>query len=262
MTLEIIRRYPVKLYQIEEKDFNHGLTRNYGISKSSSKFIILLNHDAIPYNNNWMKKMIDNFKNDKGLAGAYSRHLPHADASIVTKVRVNRIFTSSGNRRESRINRIEDYNKLTPKEKHCFCNFESVSSCLRRDVWEKIPFPKSDFAEDLRWSKSVIAAGYKIVYEPDSVVYHSHDFSVKEWCDKNRINAEELYSLFGIRTIDSYLKILLFSLAYSLRDMYRMFKEKQRLKHLITSICLIPIFAVSGAIGQYKGIKGCPRESV
>ena len=34
-TLDIIGKYPCKLFQIEPKDFGHGKTRNYGASKGS-----------------------------------------------------------------------------------------------------------------------------------------------------------------------------------------------------------------------------------
>lgn len=197
-TLDITKKYPVKLYQIPEKEFNHGLTRNFGISKCCGKYIILMGADVIPYNNYWMQKLIDNLEFDEYVAGVYSRQVPHKDSHLLTRIRVNRFFTTSKIRRESYIrNNIEDYNKLTPKEKHKLCNFENVSSCIKKEIWQRFPFPKTDFGEDIEWAKLVLLAGYKIIYEPESIVYHSHDFSLSGWYKKSHTNYQKLYSLFG-----------------------------------------------------------------
>ncbi len=46
---------------------------------------------------------------------------------------------------------------------------------LRRSVWSRHPFQPLPFAEDLDWARRVLKAGFKLVYEPDSRVIHSHD---------------------------------------------------------------------------------------
>lgn len=255
MTLDIVRRYPVRLYQILKKEFNHGLTRNLGISKSQGKYTILLTQDAVPYNNHWMQSLVDNLERDERIAGAYSRQMPNSDSHVITQIRVSRFFTAHNKRRDSQIHKTEDYDKLSPQEKHRFCNFDNVSSCIRKSVWEKIPFPKTDFAEDLEWSKRVLEAGYKIAYEPDSIVYHSHDFSVFDWYKRNRINYNKLYLLFGINTINNLYKFLIVFFVYTFRDLYFLFKDKRRLKLILSSIHLIPFYSFFGLLGQYKGIK-------
>ncbi|MEA3255589.1 MAG: hypothetical protein U9Q22_07115, partial [Candidatus Altiarchaeota archaeon] len=58
--------------------------------------------------------------------------------------------------------------------------FSNVSSCIKKEVWKKIPFKKIDFAEDQEWARRVIEAEYRIVYEPASVVEHYHRFALKE----------------------------------------------------------------------------------
>ena len=41
-TLDVIGRYPVKLYQIAPSEFGHGKTRNFGASKGTGKFIVFI----------------------------------------------------------------------------------------------------------------------------------------------------------------------------------------------------------------------------
>lgn len=254
-TLDIMKQYPIKLYQIEEKEFNHGLTRNLGISKAQGKYIILLTQDAIPYNNHWMEKLVNNLKRDQSVAGVYSQQIPHKDSHPLTQIRTNRFFTSAKLRRESQIDKIEDYNKLSSQQKYRFCNFDDVSSCIRKDVWQKISFPDTDFAEDLEWAKQVLEAGYKIVYEPESIVYHSHDFSISDWYKRNRINYNKLYALFGISGIDRFYKLLIFFLIYTFRDFYYLCKHKKQIKIILSTAYLIPLFLFAGLLGQYRSIK-------
>lgn len=255
-SLNIIRRYPVSLYQINEKSFNHGLTRNLGISKANGKYIILLTQDAIPFDSYWMKRLIDSLEKDERVAGVYSRHIPHKDCCFLARIMVSRFFTSETKRREGRIDKIEDYNKLSPEEKYRLCNFNNVSSCIRKSIWQVIPFSETDFGEDLEWSKKVLEAGYKIIYEPDSIVYHSHDFSVSEWYERNRINYKKLHSLFGINKISNIYKLLAYSAFYTIRDFYCLFYYERRIKSILSSFYLIPIFSFFGALGQYRGLRG------
>lgn len=259
-TLDIVKRYPVSLYKIKQAEFNHGLTRNLAICKAQGKYFVLMTQDAIPYDNCWLRKLVDNLENDEHLAGVYSRHLPHKDSCAVTRMMVKKFFTSETVRRESWITGIENYNRLTPQEKHRFCNFDNVSSCIRKSVWQKVPFPEADFAEDLEWSKKVLEAGYAIVYEPDSVIYHSHDFSISGWYKRNKTNSEKLYTLFGLNTVNNLFKLALFSVFHMGRDIYLLLKSQKQFKPSFSDLCLVPFFSVSGILGQYKGIKECKHE--
>lgn len=255
-SLDIITQYPLRCYQIKTEEFNHGLTRNFGISKSQGKYIVLMTQDAIPYDNLWMKKLVDTIERDKFVAGVYSRQIPHKESHILTQIRTNRFLTAQTIRKESQIANLEDYNKLSPKEKYFFCNFDNVSSCIRRSVWEEINFPKTDFAEDLEWSKKVLESGHKIIYEPNSIVYHSHDFSVFDWYKRNRINYNKLYSLFGMNTIDKFYKLFAYFIIYTIKDFYYVWiHNKRNPKIILPSIFLIPPFSFTGALGQYTATK-------
>jgi len=254
-SLDIMNRYPVSIYQIEEKDFNHALTRNLGISKAQGKYVVLMTQDAIPRNKRWMRELIDNLERDGQIAGVYSRQLPCKDSSSLARIRVNRFFSSQRKRRESQVNNIEDFKNLSPREKHTLCNFDNVSSCIRKSVWEAFPFSETEFGEDIEWAKRVLEAGYKIAYEPDSMVYHSHDFSILGWYKRNRINYSKLRTLFGINGIDNIYKLLIYFPAYSIRDFYHLCKHGARLKAILLNILIVPFYSFAEILGQYKGIR-------
>jgi len=260
-TLNIIKRYPASLYEIRGTEFNHGLTRNLAISKAQGKYVVLMTQDAVPYDNQWMRRLVDNLASDERLAGVYSRHIPHKDSCALTKMIEKNFFTSEAGRRESRITGRQDYNRLTPQEKHRFCSFDNVSACIRKSIWQEIAFPETDFAEDLEWSKKVLEAGYGIVFEPDSVVYHSHDFSISGWYNRNRINSKKLYSLFGINNVSNFFKLALFSIFRTGRDFYQLLKGQKQFNPVFSDMCLVPFFSVSGILGQYKGVKEYKHEN-
>jgi len=252
-TRTIAAGYPVRIYSIAEEDFNHGLTRNFVISKAKGTYIILLTVDALPYNENWMIKLIENLERDPAVAGAYSRQIPREDANPITKIRVNRFFTASVVRRESKIENLAEFELLAPHEKHLLCNFDNVSSCIRRDIWEKIPFPKTNFGEDIEWAMQVLRAGYKIVYDPESIVYHSHDFSPWQWYKKNRVNSHKLCVLFGPHGTRSIPQLIVNVFANTSRDLYCLYKNQRRFKNFLASVYLVPLGAIFGAWGQYIG---------
>ncbi|MBU0694873.1 MAG: glycosyltransferase [Candidatus Omnitrophica bacterium] len=259
-TLDIIGQYPVRFYQIKENEFNHGLTRNLGISKAQGKYIILLTADAIAYDQCWMRKLIEHLERDSRVAGSYSRQIPHKDSQPLSRIRVKNSLTFSKERRESQIKKKEDYFALSPEEKRRFCNFDNVSSCLRKEVWKKVPFPKTDFAEDLEWSKAVIEAGHKIIYEPESIVYHSHDFSLPEWYRKNRINYKTLYTLFGIEVINNFSQLIKFFFISTLWDIYYLCKDARGGKAILSNIWLIPLHSLWRALGHYRGVNEAKKR--
>jgi rhamnosyltransferase len=254
-TIEIVNRYPVQLYQINAEDFNHGLTRNFGISKAKGKYVILLSQDAIPADNHWLKALADNFIQDEEVVGVYSRQIPHQDANIITKIRVSKFLTFETDKRLSKIDKIKDFKSLSFKEKHQLCSFDNVASCIRRTAWEKIPFTQADFGEDLIWAKQVLEAGYKIIYEPKSVVCHAHNLSIISWYNRNRINSLRLSILFGTANVNSIFKVLLYGIFYILKDIRLLFKNKFKLKHILLNVPLVPFYAFSGILGQYKGFQ-------
>jgi rhamnosyltransferase len=54
-----------------------------------------------------------------------------------------------------------------------------VCSAIKREVWVQLKFTNDvPMSEDKDFALKVLKAGYKIVYEPDATVYHSHDYSL------------------------------------------------------------------------------------
>jgi len=195
-SLELLSRYPVRVVQIPPESFNHGETRNLGAKSASpdSEFVVFLSHDALPANSSWLKCLVSPLLNDPQVAGAFSRHIPRPGANGSVIRQLVQLTQSGGSKRLVKMMPASEEEFETNKFYLVF--FSNTSSVLRKSAWEKYPFPKADFAEDALWSEQVLRAGYKIVFEPESVIKHSHNYSLVEQFRQNVDHAYAMNQLF------------------------------------------------------------------
>ncbi len=250
-TIDIAKKYAVKIKNIKPSEFNHGLTRNYGISISKGEFVVLIVQDAIPSNKYWLSNIIKEFK-DKKTAGVYCRQVPHDNCNPLYAIQLKEGFSSSKIRKVKSIKNIDDYYKLSPMEKYKLISFDDVCSCIRKSIWKKIPLNKTDFGEDLYWSKKVLTTGYKIVYTPDAAVIHSHNRSFIYEYKRDRICHLVLYDLFKLNTVP---QIKLKDLFIIIINTWKMlWKNNYRLKYL-KYYFISPANRIAGYLGQYSGAR-------
>ncbi len=173
-SISFIEGTSARLIKINPSDFGHGKTRNYAVNVVSGNYIVMLVQDAIPANESWLDELIKPLKEDESVAGVYSRQIPYQDASIMEKCFLSIYYPDDYQIRE---------NKEVLRVRDVF--FSNVSSAMRRDLLLKIRFPEDlIMSEDQAWARDVIQHGHKIVYNPRSVVYHSHKYSLIKVCQR------------------------------------------------------------------------------
>lgn len=180
-SVEIVRSFDrVRLHTIDPEEFGHGRTRNLGASLTRGEYIAYLTQDALPADTNWLCELVQAMEADPDIAGAFGRHLPYPGSSPLTARELLEHFAGFG--AVNTVYRIEDPQRYRQDQgyRQWLHFFSNNNACLRRSVWERIPFPDVDFAEDQLWAKAVLEAGYAKVYVPRACVYHSHDFGVVE----------------------------------------------------------------------------------
>ena len=129
---------------------------NKGVIKSSGSILVILSAHCIPTNNKWLSNLIKPLK-DKNVAGVYGRQEPLSYSSDIDKRDLINTF---------------GLDKIVQKKDPFFHN---ANSALLKSIWKKFKFnEKVDSLEDRVWGQNVIDAGYKIIYEPQSSVYHYH----------------------------------------------------------------------------------------
>ena len=155
-TLDILKNYPVNLYQYEG-DYMPGKSLNFGISKARGDFIVFLSGHCIPKNPYWLENLIKPFKKYNNLAGVYGRQEPFR-------------FTTDSNKRDL-WNTFGLDSKLQIKDSF----FHNANSCIPSKLLKKYKFDETATnIEDRIWSNDRIKQGYRIFYNSNASVYHWH----------------------------------------------------------------------------------------
>ena len=208
-TPELAARHGASVRRISPGEFDHGATRNLGASLSTGRFVAFLVQDALPVDDHWLAAMVTSLDADESVAGVYGRQIPHPDSSPLTRALMRDWPTSSQERREQFAGGPQAYRALPPATRRSLAGFDDVSSCVRRSVWERIPFERTRFGEDLRWGKAAVEAGHKLVYEPRSAVLHSHERGALYDLKRHYVDALILHELFGLTPTPNIPRFLL-----------------------------------------------------
>jgi glycosyltransferase involved in cell wall biosynthesis len=170
-TLEIARKYPVRIVEIPAQDFHHARTRNYAAILTTGKYLVFLSQDAIPANSSWLKAMLQNFQ-DGAVGAVYGRQVPKAGSTQERHDALNTMYGSERVVKDASTKQSLGYR---------YYHFSDANAAIRREVWEATQFPEDlKVFEDLGIAKRILDAGWNIVYEPEASVVHSHDHSTVE----------------------------------------------------------------------------------
>lgn len=239
-TLEIAKEYPVTVYEIKPEDFTWGYALNYGFQRANGKYVVSLSAHALPLSSNWLETLIANF-NDEKVAAVMSNTLPWPGCNP---------FDRRGLLKKCNIKKQE----LTEGPPFVFGN---TSSAIRRSVWGIINFDESlSYCEDHDWIGKVRKMKFKIIYEPEAKVYHSHNETLRQIYRRSYMEASARKILkFKKYTL---LNILYDLLAGSIYDMlYVLFKHDNLKWFLFAPLRRLVInyarLKASRAVDRYEG---------
>jgi O-antigen biosynthesis protein len=197
-TVGFVRSFTdVRLLEIKSSEFGHGRTRNFAVSMAKGQYVAMLTHDAKPMNQNWLVNLVKPLEGNSTVAGVFGRHKAYSEHTHYIKRDMEMHF--NGFLQWPAVMGIEDPERYAREEgyRQVLHFFSDNNACLRKEIWKKIPYPDVNFAEDQLWAKAVIEAGYKRAYADDAVVYHSHDYSIKDTFRRSFDESRALKTLFG-----------------------------------------------------------------
>ena len=202
-TLELLQRRGAEVVSLTPGSFNHGTSRNEGVARAAADFAVLIVQDAVPASDRWLDALLAPLLTDDRVAGAFARQQPRTDASAVTTHYLSSWVACQPQPRVVGPLTREQFDAMTPEERHRACAFDNVCSCIRVAAWRTHPFRPTAIAEDLEWARDVLLDGYRLAYTPDAVVWHSHERSASYELQRTYLVHQRLQALFGLSTIPS-----------------------------------------------------------
>jgi rhamnosyltransferase len=159
-SVELIRQAkPRQFIQIPPAAYNPSRVLNQGMELAQAELGIFLNADATPQGANWLRPLVSALQ-DPRTAAVFGRQIPRPGCAAVYAHDYERCF---GPDRESC--RWEHF-------------FSMASSGLRKEIWARRRFLETlQYSEDDEYTRWCRAAGYQVVYCPESVVMHSHNYT-------------------------------------------------------------------------------------
>ncbi len=165
------------IFPIEKKTFDHGGTRKFGASMSEADILMFMTQDAIPEDEYLIEELVKPYQNDS-VAATYARQLPGEASDILE--RYTRAFNYP---KKSRIKSSEDIGELGIKTFFC----SNVCATYRNTIYRRLGgfVDRTIFNEDMILAFHIIGAGYKIVYNAEAKVIHSHRYSYLQQFTRN-----------------------------------------------------------------------------
>lgn len=207
-----------RVMQINQFDFNHGSTRQSAINDSSDfDLVVFLTQDAILSGVDSLNKILEPFR-DEDVAAVCGRQLPRKMAGAIEAHA--RLYNYSA---KSFIRSINDVSEFGLKAAFISNSFAAYRVSMLNEVGG---FPNDViFGEDMYVAAKLLMSGYKIAYEADACVYHSHNYSLfqefSRYFDMGIFHAKEPWIMQEFGTAESEgLKFVISEIKYLSRHAF------------------------------------------
>jgi GT2 family glycosyltransferase len=173
-TREVVKKYPVKLI-IERKD-GLNAARNAGIRNSNGEIIAFTDCDCI-VSSHWIRKIVENFKDPQ--VSCVGGSAKGRDNDFVSQYADNSLVPLM-----PFFKKREELDMIRPFLHHpAGCNM-----AFRRKALQEVGCFDEDIQygfDDVEFVERVCKAGYKMVLDPDVLVWHKHRSTFKEFLKQN-----------------------------------------------------------------------------
>jgi glycosyltransferase involved in cell wall biosynthesis len=165
MTLEISKKFPVRIVQINPDDFSYPFALNVGCRNAKGeKYFVFLSAHSLLINKNGLQEAMSNFGDDNvlGVYG-YLKSLP--DATVWEKMFYDFFFYST-----------MIFRKKRKIKKSGIGVMGFTNAIIRRDLWESHNFDERYGlgGEDQAWADHWMKEGYFAIRDRSFSALHSH----------------------------------------------------------------------------------------
>jgi len=180
-SLEVLRSVSShKLVEIAPEDYVPGRVLNQMVSITTEPIVVFLNADAIPQGEHWLERLLEPILSGQTDA-TMSKQVTRQDCLFIVDYDYRRAYLPQNIKAEN-----ADF-------------FSAVSCAFKRELWEQQPFYEEGYAEDLVWAARSRQQGARFQLVLDSVVEHSHNYSIKALHRKKYRHGVVFARLYGQR---------------------------------------------------------------
>lgn len=154
---------------IDKLEFDHGRTRNLAVSMLDCDYVLFMTDDAVPYDDKLIYNLMLGF-DDKRVAISTARQVAKSNAKFVEKL------VREFNYKDETYIRTLDTEKVYGIKNYFVSN---VCTMYDKKIFDALLGFKEDIPlnEDMLYAYKAIHNNYKIYYNKNAIVKHSHNLS-------------------------------------------------------------------------------------
>ena len=179
-TEEYLINNKIDYRKIKKEEFSHSLTREKEALESTADIVVFITQDIVIEDELWLYNLTKDI--DDNIVASYSRQL--------TKYNNIEKYTRESNYPDKDIIKSKDsINELGLKTFF----FSDAASAINTKIFKKLngyDNKNLPISEDMYIAYKIIMNGYKIKYCSNSVVYHSHNFTLKELYNRYKLTGK------------------------------------------------------------------------
>lgn len=188
----------VEVVHITRHEFDHAGTRDMGLRMSDADYVLFMTMDAIPKDNYLVEKLLSGFRRADNIVVSYARQLPKKDCN-----RIEQITREFNYPAQSRVQTSDDIKELGIKAYFC----SDVCAMYDTSIYRSLGGFKAPaiFNEDMVYAAGALDAGYAVSYCADALVYHSHNYTGRQYYRRNfdlgvsQADHPEIFERFNVK---------------------------------------------------------------
>jgi rhamnosyltransferase len=197
----LARKHGARVIEIEPEDFGHGRTRNLLVREAAGAHVAFLTQDAEPADERWLESLLSGFELGEDVAIVYGSYRPRPQAALAVRLELERWFATLSPDGAPSVERLAEEERDLPAVallgRRGF--FTDANACLKRSVWEQVPFRDVSYAEDRLLALDMLRVGFAKAYVPNASVIHSHHYSAPARLRRSFDEWRSLNEVYGWR---------------------------------------------------------------
>ena len=180
-TEDFFKNNNIKYKKINKEDFSHSIVRENAAMESKANIICFITQDIVIEDFNWLYELTKDI-DDKNIVASYSRQ--------ISKYNNIEKYTREYNYPENDF--IVSKKDIKEKGLKTFF-FSDVSCAISTKIFKKLngyDHKNLPISEDMYFAYKIITNDYKIKYCSKSIIYHSHNFTLKQLYNRYKLTGQ------------------------------------------------------------------------